>query len=46
MLFFTTDIVPLVSEDYTTSDYAKPDCLYGSQVIDLIMRKPGKIYTV
>ena len=38
--------IPLVSKGHTTSDHtvdSKPDCLYGSQVIDIIMRKPGKI---
>ncbi|XP_065894594.1 uncharacterized protein [Dysidea avara] len=34
---------PLVGKDHTASDHtvvSKPDCLYGSQVIDVIMRKP------
>ena len=40
---------PLVSTDNTTSDHtvvSKPDCLYGPQVIDVIMRKPGKMIIV
>ena len=38
--------VPLVSKDHSTIDHTvvgKPVCLYGPQVIDVIMRKPGKI---
>ena len=44
--FSIIDIGPLVGKDHTTSDHTvdiKPDCLYGPQVIDVIMRKPGKI---
>ena len=36
----------LVGKDNTNSDHTvvtKPECLYGPQVIDVIMRKPGKI---
>ena len=37
---------PLVNNDNTTSDRAvvnKPDCLYGPQVIYVIMKKPGRM---
>jgi len=37
---------PLVNQDQTTSDHeivSNPECLYGPQVIDMIIRKPGKI---
>ena len=35
----------LATKDYSTNHtvVSKPDCLYGPQVIDVIMRKPGKI---
>jgi len=36
----------LVNKGHTTSDHtvvSKLDCLYGPQVIDVIIRKPGKI---
>jgi len=31
------------TKDHATSDLSKPDYLYGLQVIDVIMRKSGKI---
>ena len=39
----------LVSTENTTSDHtvvSKPDYLYGPQVVAVIMRKPGKNYTI
>ena len=48
-IFSTTDdrySGPLVSTDHSTGDHTaviQSDCLYGPQVIDVIMRKPGKI---
>ena len=32
-----------VSKDCKTSVVSQPDFLYGPQVIDVIMRKPGKV---
>ena len=34
-----------VSKDLLTGDHtvSQPDCLYGPQVIDVIVKKPGKI---